>query len=183
MYWPSLHVTVPATQYPFPWIILFPFSPSASLPFLAWEHRWQKDVLTFHPQVIFRGMRSENCWKISISLAPLLAMHGNIPKPKKKFLSGELGLVQPKMLLVPLNVTPGTQFHWILIVNLPNSVRKEGKELPFPREFCYSPVNSVLHVWCSPLRSPPHNVLSSAQRTPKRASKIVQPRPLSRRVK
>lgn len=134
------------------------------------------------PRVIFQGMRSEN-WKISISLAPLLAMHGNIPKPKKKFLSGELGLVQPKMLLVPLNVTPGTQFHWILIVNLPNSVRKEGKELPFPREFCYSPVNSVLHVWCSPLRSPPHNVLSSAQRTPKRASKIVQPRPLSRRVK
>lgn len=53
------------------------------------------------------------------------------PQPKEKILSGEPGLVQPKMLLVPLNVTPGTQFYWILIANLPNSVRKEGKELPF----------------------------------------------------
>lgn len=92
---------------------------------------------------------------------------------------------QPKMLLVPLNVTPWTQFYWILIANLPNSVRKEGKELPFSCEFCYlhSRVNSVLHVWCAPLRSPPHNVLSSTQRIPKCASKIIQPRPLSQQVK
>lgn len=107
------------------------------------------------------------------------------PQTKEKIIPGEPGLVQPKMLLLPLNMTPGTQFYWIFIANLPNSVRKEGKELPFPCEFCYlhSQVNSVLYVRCSPLRSPPHNVLSSTQRIPKCASRIIQPQPLSRRVK
>lgn len=102
------------------------------------------------------------------------------PQAKEKFPSGEPSFAQPQMPLEPLKVTPGTQFHWLLSVNLPNSMRKERERLPFPRECSCLPsqANPIIHAWCSSLHSLHLNTLPPTQRTLTYASKnTIQPRP------
>lgn len=155
-------------------------SPSSFLPLSSaatLRTQLPKSAFTFHPLGTFLGMRSENCWKISISLAPFLCHAPQNPQTKEINSLRGTRLAQPHMLSV--TISDSWDIVSLAISGQPPRFHEDrGKRTAFPvrTTFPLLPVLSgkilqkFIHACCP---HPPSclNTLPSIQRTPKCASK------------